>query len=158
MSLALYDPLEHVSDIHGNMRTRYATAAATGAKTTEAIMVYLQSFLATDYAMAPALINAKTLNSIDHARCMDANVNDVCDLKYWLVGGLGGTDNRDFILNDQLSASNNPSALDCGPSETVTARNYMDSARDRPEQKWTQRYEKFQVRWCMMSFLLCLCF
>eukprot|EP00929_Paragymnodinium_shiwhaense_P075949 TRINITY_DN3891_c0_g7_i1.p1 TRINITY_DN3891_c0_g7~~TRINITY_DN3891_c0_g7_i1.p1 ORF type:complete len:1236 (+),score=228.38 TRINITY_DN3891_c0_g7_i1:69-3776(+) len=113
--LGTYDPNVQISKIHANLHLSFDTETALAATDSSDILNYLQGFLETAYTMAPALVDANTMNSIDFARCTDSDVGDVCRLTYWMSIGMTPADKENInrIIMDQVTESNARSILDC---------------------------------------------
>eukprot|EP00929_Paragymnodinium_shiwhaense_P075945 TRINITY_DN3891_c0_g5_i1.p1 TRINITY_DN3891_c0_g5~~TRINITY_DN3891_c0_g5_i1.p1 ORF type:complete len:1180 (+),score=202.44 TRINITY_DN3891_c0_g5_i1:86-3625(+) len=125
--LGMYDPSVQISKIHANLHLSFDTEVALAATDTSDILNYLDTFLEKAYTMAPALVDANTMNSIDFARCTDSDVGDVCRLTYWMSIGMTPADKENInrIIMDQVTESNARSILDCD------AGNAPDNCVDR---------------------------
>eukprot|EP00929_Paragymnodinium_shiwhaense_P075941 TRINITY_DN3891_c0_g1_i1.p1 TRINITY_DN3891_c0_g1~~TRINITY_DN3891_c0_g1_i1.p1 ORF type:complete len:1255 (+),score=150.39 TRINITY_DN3891_c0_g1_i1:76-3765(+) len=129
--LGQYKPNVQISHIHNNLHNKFDTESAMEATDHGDIIEYIDSFLETAYTMAPALIDANTMNSIDFARCTDSDVGDVCRLTYWMSIGLTPQDKENInrIIMDQVTESNARSILDCAagsaPSNCVNRKEQL---------------------------------
>lgn len=123
--MASYDPVNQVGTIHNNLRSRFKVEDAENCRTTIEITQYVETFLNIAYNMAPALIDANTMNSIDFARCFDPYVNDICRLTYWYLDPNSSSRNGDQVIRDKLSPENGPSVLDC-PAQGQGKPNCLD--------------------------------
>lgn len=121
--LGTFDAIEMEGMVHQQLENMFEMDTLSTIKTPMQMMEYMQKFIKVSYDMSSALVDANTKDTMDLWRCFDANVNDICELKYWRLPAYDPREpeyvNTSQVASDMLSPDNHkPSVWDC-PNNNV---------------------------------------
>lgn len=119
--LSLYQPTGGIAELHRYYRDRFKFQDLDTLLTHDDIMNYLQEFAQLTYDMAPALVDANTMDAIDPAKCFLATDRDICKMRYWSApfDRKGSANHADWgaILKDKVGAADAGSSIFCDVEE-----------------------------------------
>eukprot|EP00927_Polykrikos_kofoidii_P042080 TRINITY_DN3594_c0_g1_i12.p1 TRINITY_DN3594_c0_g1~~TRINITY_DN3594_c0_g1_i12.p1 ORF type:complete len:1198 (+),score=196.68 TRINITY_DN3594_c0_g1_i12:64-3657(+) len=142
--VGMYDPIENISEIHQQLRTSFELENLdSGRWTPDTILRKIDGFVSATYDMASALIDANTMNSIDFNRCLDSDVTDICNLKFWNLPNVNKNDAAYLdilqLQADELSPRNHKSKIDCKADASAKERETCIDRQQRVNKNLTRR-------------------